>query len=416
MRREEMLKIIMIVCLILSFCPGMLAPLNSQQILQENQKDTLSDKFRIVEFSKRTIYHSPQTPGYTCWAGIWNMPDQSTMVSFTQATGPLKGRPKAPPDIRKQLTWPPSGHGDSYDMTGLKLANVHLRTTDGGNTWQQISSDTFKSCMNWCTAQAVDALTNGTILRGVWGFYLPYDNKPRSGFIQRSMDGSRTWGPPEIVLDPRKHTFMPKRIRVLKDGRLIMMGAMAKIPAASKTRKEYSGLLRPILMVSEDDGRTWLKPVEVLPEELRKPPYPGEEYDAAELPNGDLLLVFRWAAYDLSTGKFIREERRQSILIKTNQTWKPGPIGPAPFPHSGHPELLATREGPILHIATSGISWTTDGGENWHDADVEGTGYYPSAVQLPDGRILCVYHQGGDNGYGDVDQSIGACSFRIVAK
>ena len=26
-------------------------------------------------------------------------------------------------------------------------------------------------------------------------------------------------------------------------------------------------------------------------------------------------------------------------------------VGPAPFPHSGHPELLATREGPILHLA-----------------------------------------------------------------
>ncbi|MEA3478799.1 MAG: sialidase family protein [Bacteroidota bacterium] len=344
------------------------------------------------------------------------MPDQSTMASFTQATGPLKGRPKAPADIRKQLTWPPSGHGDSYDMTGLKLANIHLRTSDGGNTWQQISADTFKSCMNWCTAQAVDALKDGTILRGVWGFYLPYDNKPRTGYIQRSMDNSRTWGSPEIVLDPRKYTFMPKRIRVLRDGRLIMMGAMAEVPAASKTRKEYSGLLRPILMVSEDDGKTWLKPVEVLPKELRKPAYPGEEYDAAELPNGDLLLVFRWAVYDSGTGKFIREERRQSVLKKTDQTWKPGPIRLAPFPHSGHPELLATREGPILHIATSGISWTIDGGKSWHDTDLDGTGYYPSAVQLYDGRILCVYHHGGDNGYGDVDQSIGACSFRIVAK
>ena len=110
----------------------------------------------------------------------------------------------------------------------------------------------------------------------------------------------------------------------------------------------------------------------------------------------------------------MREERRQSVLKKTGPTWKPGPIRLAPFPHSGHPELLATREDPILHLATSGISWTTDGGACWHDADVEGTGYYPRAVQLPDGRILCIYHHGGDNGYGDVDQSIGACTFRLA--
>jgi hypothetical protein len=380
-----------------------------------------NDKFHIAEFSKRTIYHSPQTPGYTCWVSIWNMPDGSTMLSFTQATGPLEGRPKAPPEIRERLTWPPeitietAGVGESYDMTGLDLANVHLRTTDGGTTWRQVSADLFKSCMNGCTGPEETTLSDGTILRGVWGHYLPYDEVPQTGFIQRSTDGTKTWGTPEIILDPQEYSYWPKRIRVLRDGRVIMTGAMAEVPAASKTRVEYSRLMRPVLLVSEDDGRTWLNPVEVLPEALRRPPYPGEEYDAAELPNGDLLLVFRWAVYDSITEKFVREERRQSVLEKTGPTWKPEPIRPAPFPHSGHPELLATREGPILHLATSGISWTTDGGARWHDADVEGTGYYPRAVQLPDGRVLCVYHDGGDNGYGDVDQSIGACTFRLVA-
>ena len=374
------------------------------------------NKFRIVEFSRRTIYHSPQTPGYTCWVGIWNMPDGSTMMCFTQATGPLEGRPKAPTEIRKRLCWPPAGHGDSYDMTGLDLANVHLRTADGGNTWTHVSADPFRSCMNGCTGEAETALPDGTILRGVWGSYLPYGDVPQTGFIQRSTDGAKTWGEPEIVLNPDQCSYWPKRIRVLRDGRVIMTGAMAEVPAGSKTRKEYSRLLRAVLLVSEDGGRTWLKPVEVLPQALRRTPYPGEEYDAAELPDGDLLLVFRWAVYDSGTGEFVREQRRQSVLKKTGQTWKPGPIRPVPFPHSGHPELLATREGVVLHLASTGISWTADGGEHWHDADVGGTGYYPRAVQLPDGRILCVYHHGGDNGYGDVDQSIGACTFRLVAE
>ncbi len=34
------------------------------------------------QFTRKTIYHSPQTPGYTCWVGAWQMPDQSLMVSF----------------------------------------------------------------------------------------------------------------------------------------------------------------------------------------------------------------------------------------------------------------------------------------------------------------------------------------------
>src|SRR3954469_3800164 len=49
----------------------------------------------VSSFSRRTIYHSPQTPGYTCWVGAWIMPDQSLMVTFKQATGPLTGRARS---------------------------------------------------------------------------------------------------------------------------------------------------------------------------------------------------------------------------------------------------------------------------------------------------------------------------------
>ena len=72
------------------------------------------------------------------------MPDGSLMVSFTQATGPVDGRPRAPLDVQQQLTWPPPGH-PGYDMTGLDLRNVHLRSEDAGKTWRKVSADAFKS-------------------------------------------------------------------------------------------------------------------------------------------------------------------------------------------------------------------------------------------------------------------------------
>ena len=50
-----------------------------------------------IEHKRRTVYHSPQSPGFTCWTGVWAMPENSLMLAFTQATGPLKGRSKAPP-------------------------------------------------------------------------------------------------------------------------------------------------------------------------------------------------------------------------------------------------------------------------------------------------------------------------------
>src|SRR6266849_4537162 len=192
---------------------------------------TAADDFSAVEYERRTMYHSPQKPGFTSWVGAWIMPDESLMVSFTEATGPALGRPSASKDVRHKLTWPPEGH-PGYDMTGLDLRNVHLRSTDAGKRWQRVSADAFKSCMNGITGEAQTALADGTILRGVWGYYLPYNPElPKTGYLERSADGSRTWGKPEILLDPAKYSAWPKRIRVLRDGQLIVIGGVAHIPA-----------------------------------------------------------------------------------------------------------------------------------------------------------------------------------------
>src|SRR5581483_6063932 len=49
-------------------------------------------KLVAVEYARKLIYHSPQTPGFTSWVGAWTMRDDRLMVCFTQATGPLKDR------------------------------------------------------------------------------------------------------------------------------------------------------------------------------------------------------------------------------------------------------------------------------------------------------------------------------------
>ena len=107
------------------------------------------------------------------------------------------------------------------------------------------------------------------------------------------------------------------------------------------------------------------------------------------------------------------EARWQGVLKKSGESWAAADVGPAPFPHSGHPELLATREGPILHVATSGIHYTEDGGKSWRKLDVPGSAYYPRAVQGPDGRIYVFSHLGGDDAYGTTNQSIIMDSFRV---
>ncbi|MCZ6678661.1 MAG: sialidase family protein [Candidatus Poribacteria bacterium] len=361
------------------------------------------------QYTRKTIYHSPQRPGFTCWTGAWMMPDDSMMVCFTQATGPLAGRPQAPKDILEKLSWPP--HGERrYDMTGLELKNVHLRSFDDGDSWEQVSADLFRSPMNGITGECEVALNDGTVLRGVWGFYLPFNPElPQTGYLQRSNDGTKTWGPPEVLLEPQRYTAWPKRLRLLRDGRLIVLGGLARVPADSRSRREYNGLFEPLLMVSEDGGKSWSEPIDVVPAESRTD-WGGEEFDAAELANGDLLCVFRRGDPQNPT----REVRWQGVLKRTDKTWVPEQVCPAPFPHSGHPELLATRQGIVLHIATTGIDWTSDAGNRWEKLNVPATNYYPRSVQAADGRIYIFSHVGGDNPYGAVDQSITMETFRLV--
>jgi photosystem II stability/assembly factor-like uncharacterized protein len=364
-----------------------------------------AESFSAVEHHRQTIYHSPQKPGFTSWCGSWTMPDGSLMVSFTQATGPVENRPQAPQEVQRRLTWPPPGR-PGYDMTGLDLRNVHLRSTDAGKTWQQVSADGFKSCMNGITGEAETALADGTVLRAVFGFYLPYDpDLPQTGFFQRSKDGTNTWDKPEVPLDTAKYSTWPRRIRALRDGRVLLLAGVTRAPAGSQTRQEFSLVVEPALLVSSNQGHTWKGPLSATLADQRG----GwtEEFDIAELANGDLLCIFRRTS---------DAKRWQSTLKKSDDTWIAQKASQSVLPHSGHPELLATREGPILHVATTGIHATSDGGETWHKLDLPATAYYPRAVQAADGRIFVFGHIGGDDAYGQVDQSIVMDSFRLVSR
>jgi hypothetical protein len=357
--------------------------------------------FSAAGHERQTIYRSPHKPAFTSWVGAWTMPDGDLMVCFTQAAGPVKGRQRAPKDVQKKLNWPPDG-APGYDMTGLELSNVHLRSSDKGKTWKKVSADTFKSCMNGVTGEAQTALPDGTVLRGVWGFYLPYDKDlPKTGYLQRSTDGAKTWGKPEVLLDEKKYSAWPRRIRVLRDGRVVVLLGVAHVPAGSHSREEFGKQVEPMLIVSADKGKTWKGPISAVTKDQRR----GwtEEFDVAELANGDLLCVFRRAE---------GTKRWQGLLKKSDDVWVAQKAGPSVLPHSGQPELLATSEGPILHVATGGIHWTKDG-KTWHDLKAKGSAYYPRAVQTKDGRIFVFGHVGGDDPYDKAAQSIVMDSFRL---
>lgn len=365
---------------------------------------------RAVDCEKRVIYHSPQTPGYTSWAGVWEMPDGSVLASFTQATGPLEGwRQRAPEAILRQL---PTAQQEipAYDFTGLTQENLCLRSADGGTTWEPYASDTFSSALNGYTNGSVAVLADGTLLRTGWGQSLTYCDVRRTGFVQRSRDAGKTWGPPEYLSeDPNVQTF-PTRIRVLRDGRVVVTGGLAPCDPVTWQWMPLMPLVRHCMWIGGDPlGLSWSEAIPVTPPDAD---FRCEEWDAAELEDGDLLAVFRGITYD-AAGNCLAQDRRQSILRKQGDTWVPGPVTVMPFPHSGHPELLVTREGVILHVAPPGIHWTADRGATWHALDCPGTEYYPHAVQLRDGTILAIGHRGSDDAYGKTDQAIVMNRFRL---
>ena len=297
-----------------------------------------------TNYTRTTIYNSPQEPGWTSWVGSWLMPDNSIMVAFTQATGPVQ-----PWHVNR-------------DYSGLDINVVYLRSTNGGTSWTKI----VESDVSFTTAEnsglgthangggATIALNDGSIIRRVYGWdYGQFPNMPGTAFVQRSTDGGLTWSAQptstnggltwsnpspvaEFFLDPLQYTVQPTRFQRLSDGRILMAGSVWNGPNTQSASHE------PLMMVSSDEAVTW-----------QRIPFAGpgwnasylskfaNEWDVAELPNGDLIVLSRVQ----------NMPRWQAIFAKSGNTWQIQTANETIVPHSGHPELLATQEGPIISFA-----------------------------------------------------------------
>ena len=243
-------------------------------------------KWSAEKFQRKTIYHSPETIGYTSWVGTWIMADKSLMVTFKQATTPAGGLSPEHERVVKNAR--------ERIYTGLDLANIYLRSTDGGATWVKTAEDKFRGPSErpaWGGSHC--GLAGGGILRAVDGSQLPSNNVPRLIFFQRSMDLGKSWGPAEIAPEPKRSVKdylgdagdCITRVRRLRDGRLLATGVIR--PDMSK--REFG---KPLFMFSADEGKTWQPlTIRLTPEQSDR--WAWNEWDSAELPNGDFLCVFR---------------------------------------------------------------------------------------------------------------------------
>jgi hypothetical protein len=384
---------------------------------------TAQEQQRIIQvqaadFVEKTIYHSPESPGYTSWVGLWQLPNGTVCCDFRQVTGP-KDKPVSCVPV--------------------------LASQDGGGTWAVLntakpSEDAgilggYTVSADGCRGMAV--LPDGTMVRPLW----PSSDRKDSGYLLRSADGGKTWSDKIYFLPMDEYRTWPALIRPLRDGRLILFaGCWKRGDCAAGTRPDamfaggQEGMLpnmTKMMFLSSDKGKTWSAPIILMPASVGC----CEESDFCELPNGDLFWVHRTEHYpDHQTDlppraakmgskppeSYWYSDRMQSIARKEGDTFVPGKCEPAPFPHSGYPCVLGTREGIILHLATGESHWSADMGKTWNkltaNGDALSTYYYPKAIQMDDGKILCVGHFGSDDVYGTVDQSIRLQTFRLEIK
>ena len=122
------------------------------------------------------------------------MPDKSLMICFTQNTGPLEGRGRAPEKIRQQFY--PFLEKPLRDATDLEKAILFFRSTDGGATWNKTGEIPFIGPMAYCGPGGQEVLLkDGSILKGIYGYFQPLNPEvPQSAYLLRSSDGGKTWG------------------------------------------------------------------------------------------------------------------------------------------------------------------------------------------------------------------------------
>jgi hypothetical protein len=365
---------------------------------------------RGTEPQRETIYHSPQRPGYTAWVGAWQMPDGALMTGFVQATGPLSAaaRPRTPARVLK-LFGMPRPADPQRDFWGLDLTSRLLRSSDGGQHWRPVRSDRFQAITTvGYTSQATVALKDGTIVRRVNGDDLRQVRSiPHTAFLQRLAPGAKEWSAPQVLMDPSERTYQLSRIRYLRDGRLIATGNSWDVPADTPPAEQAKSPSKFLLMISDDDGRTWRNGLKI-PADVG--PLPGLEWDTGELRSGDLAAMMR-------TTENGRQVRKQGLLKREGDGFVLTRVKLSATPPSGHPELLATREGPVLDIATTGVAYTRDG-LSWRRlrfprGQKYTSNYYPRSIQTRDGVVHVFGHVGYDNPYGKVDQSITMDTFRL---
>ncbi|MBK7859285.1 MAG: hypothetical protein IPJ65_11825 [Archangiaceae bacterium] len=415
----------------------------------------LGQTVRAVDYSGQVTVFAPpaqanelnKTTRASEWTGTFVLPDQSVVVAFNLTTGPTS--PRLSPartfmsesDLNKfhdgagrAFTYRrpvPSGYvpfEKGFDYSGLAGACpasptlpthqacsevVYLRSTDRGEHFTPWRTEPYRALIPAPYApQATTALPDGTLVRRVNGDDLRnLDGLPYTAMLQTLAPGSASWpalgAANQTVIDPVQCKYQVSRIRALSGGRYIALGQSWRLKSGASTGCPATGA-SVLLLVADSASAVkrgqWSVGMPFVPDATLTP----NEWDAAELPNGDLLALFRTQASATDRTPV----RKQAVLrvgsscgAAASPCWvlDRATLGnPGNFKHSGHPELLSTPEGVVLSFASDGISYTVNRGASWSllPGLGEPTRYYPRATRDAAGTLYVFSHAGSDQPYG----------------
>jgi hypothetical protein len=369
----------------------------------------------VFDFHKVAARPS-DSPGLACWCFMDRNPETGEVVlSFTEITDPTGNFKSDPP---------------CYDFGRVQRKQVFLISRDRGETWSRLAEHVWRNAADawqlngyW---EKMKFLPGGKLVM----FASEHTHMGRRPmlFYSISTDMARTWSAPRAVTEDPKRSMFAGDLTQMQDGRWIHVYELYDLAGAtSRTRVRR----RPTIWmdrpgspqrfgcaISTDGGVTWRDRPDLditFEGELNR----GLVYEPAitMLQNGNLLVVGRrhrreaFSGEGLSWRQWILQPAGDGFRVLQDQECQ----ADVPLGHTGHPEILTTRDGIVVGVRSDGVWASIDDARFWEKIEDHYIGYYPQAVELDDGSILTVGHRGGDDPWPPhVDQDVRVTRLRIT--
>ena len=286
---------------------------------------------------------------------------------------------------------------------------VAMRSSDGGRTWSEPIStidtpdmmDLDPSIVAWDDRVIVISTT------------VPSTHSERvtvSSFLAvHSEDNGRTWS--ELKEIPHPYTYCSGKTNAgarLDDGTIVFGFSWdARLQEGGAVYCDADQICRAGVMISSDDGRTWIPGETIGINETRAEHEAGldglDEPCLAVCQDGGLYMLMRSNLERLYEARSSDRGRTWSKPRPTTLVSHSAPADLAAFDHPrlGRGWLVAYNDSPVRRRPLS-VAVSLDDGATWSAArpvaNEQKDSHYPACVRTPDGDILVAWQQDTDGG------------------